>query len=109
TKDEFAAVLDELPTTGDQLVARVLAYTGLRWGEMAGLHWNRLDLDRGVVTVAETFDEKNGTVKAYPKGKRARQVPIPGWLLEQLAALPRPARSKRCGLEHTQGRCRSAL
>lgn len=109
TKEEFAAVVDELPSTGDQLVARTLAYTGLRWGEMAGLHHNRLDLERGVVRVVETFDEKNGQVQPYPKGKRVRDVPLPGWLVEQLAALPSPGRSARCGLTHTQGTCRSSL
>ena len=103
TKEEFAAVADELPTTGDQLVAFVLAYTGLRWGEMSGLHSNRLDLDRGLLRVVETFDEKSGNVKAYPKGKRIRDVPIPGWLVERLAELPTPKRGARCGLEHVDG------
>lgn len=109
TREEFAAVLDELPTTHDQLVASVLAYTGLRWGEMAGLHWDRVDLDRGVLRVVETFDEKNGNIKAYPKGRQARDVPVPGWLVDQLGELDRPKRGARCGLDHAQGRCRSAL
>lgn len=109
TKEEFAAVVDELPTRRDQLVAYVLAYTGLRWGEMAGLHHNRLDLDRGLVRVVETFDEKNGQVQPYPKGKRARDVPVPGWLVDLLAEIPKPGRGARCGLEHTQGACRSSL
>lgn len=109
TKEEFAAVVDELPTTHDQLVAYVLAYTGLRWGEMAGLHFNRLDLERGLVSVVETFDEKNGTIKPYPKGKRARHVPIPGWLVEMLGDIPTPKRGAKCGLTHEQGACRSAL
>lgn len=109
TKEEFAAVVAELPTTHDQLVAYVLAYLGLRWGEMAGLHFNRLDLDRGLVYVAETWDEKNGTIQPYPKGKKVREVPVPGWLVEMLAEIPKPARSARCGLRHVQGACRSSL
>lgn len=116
TKEEFAAVVDELPTTNDQLIAYVLAYLGLRWGEMAGLHANRLDLDRGVLRVVETWDEKNGTITAYPKGKKVRDVPVPGWLVELLAALPEPKRGARCGLVHVDGNgnpikngCRSSL
>jgi integrase len=109
TKEEFAAAVNELPTTHDQLVAYVLAYTGLRWGEMAGLHHNRLDLDRGLIAVVETFDEKNGTIKPYPKGKRARHVPVPGWLVEMLTELPQPKRGARCGLTHLEGTCRSSL
>lgn len=109
TKEEFAACVDELPTEHDILVAEVLAYTGLRWGEMAGLHFDRLLLERGLLSVVETFDEKNGTIKPYPKGKRARTVPVPGWLVEKLAELPTPGRGARCGLTHLEGRCRSAL
>src|SRR5205085_8529971 len=98
-----AAVVDELPTRRDQLVAYVLAYTGLRWGEMAGLHHNRLDLERGLLRVVETFDERNGQIQPHPKGKRARDVPVPGWLVELLAQLPTPKRGERCGLAHVDG------
>lgn len=108
TREEFAAVADELPTTGDQLVAYVLTYTGLRWGEMAGLHANRLLLDRGLLRVVETWDEKSGAIKAYPKGRKVRDVPVPGWLVEKLEALPRE-RGARCGLTHAQGQCRAGL
>lgn len=109
TRDEFAAVLDELPTTHDQLVAQLLVYTGLRWGEMAGLHHNRLDLGRGLLRVVETWDEKSARIKPYPKGKRSRDVPVPGWLVEKLAELPAPGHGARCGLTHTAGACRSSL
>lgn len=109
THDEFAAVVDELPTTADQLVAYMLAYTGLRWGELAGLHWNRVDLGRGVIRVVETWDEKTGQMKAYPKGKQVRDVPVPEWLVALLKELPKPARGARCGIPHAEGVCRSSL
>lgn len=106
TREEYDALVDELPTVRDQLVVHVLAFTGLRWGEMAGLHRNRLDLDRGRLRVVETFDEKDGSIKAYPKSRRVRSVPVPDWLCGLLGELPK---LRGCGLEHTAGRCRSGL
>lgn len=107
TPEEYAAVWEQLPTVRDRLIADVLVSTGLRWGELAGLHRHRLLVDRGEVAVVEAYSERSGQVKPYPKGRRPREVPVPGWLLEQLQALP--ATGESCGLVHTQGRCRSGL
>lgn len=106
TRDEFTAVLEQMPTTDDQLVMYLLAYTGLRWGEMAGLHWNRLDLDNLTISVAETWDENKSRMKAYPKGRRVRFVPIDRWLADLLDERPRQA---TCGQQHAAGKCRSGL
>lgn len=107
TPEEYWAVVEQLPTTDDQLIAHVLAQTGLRFGELAGLHWNRVDLDRGVVAVVEVFDEEVGDIKAQPKGKRRRDVPVPGWVADLLAARERP--SGACPVPHRSGRCGSPL
>jgi integrase len=107
TREEYGAIQDELPTTRDQLIMHLLTYTGLRWGEMAGLHWDRVDLARGQIEVVETFDERAGDIKAYPKGKLQRPVPLLGWLADMLDELPREW--KTCGLVHRAGRCRSGL
>jgi integrase len=55
------------------VVVRVLAYTGLRWGELAGLHRRRLRPRS--LTVVEVTDGLGG-IKAYPKGGRRRDVPL---------------------------------
>lgn len=107
TREEFAAIRAQLPTTDHQLVADLLVNTGLRWGEMAGLHWNRVDLDRGILRVVETWDEPSGRMKAYPKGKQVRDVPL---VPDVVAALRnRPASAEGCGVEHASGKCRSSL
>lgn len=115
TREEFAAMRDELPTTADQLVVDLLAHTGMRPGEAAGLHWNRVDLERNVVRVVETFDQAAGGIKAYPKGRKVRDVPLTPELAEAL----RVERDERlaagetlregCTEEHRTGTCRSAL
>jgi len=106
TLEEYAAVVEELPTSYDQLLVEMLAYTGLRWGEVAGLHWNRVDLGRGLVRVVETYDERSGVIKAYPKSRRLRSVPLTRRLVTQLAEVDR---TSECGLQHKVGVCRSGL
>lgn len=109
TPEEFGKILAEMPTRTDQLVAKLLAYTGLRWSEMAGLHWSRVDLERGVVWVVETLARDGRAIKAYPKGRDARDVPLPPWLVDDLAAV-KPAHGQ-CGLQHlnSRARCKSRL
>lgn len=106
TRDEYEAIRDEMPTTRDQLVCDLLVWTGMRWGEMAGLHGWRVDQARGVVSIADTFDEASGRIKPYPKGKRGREVPLVPELRE---ALKGAVRGETCGVEHVSGWCRSGL
>lgn len=79
THEELDAVVDELDGAA-RAMTLLLAGTGMRWGEAAGLHWGRVHSERGFIEVAEVWSAAEGVMKAYPKGRRARQVPIPGWL-----------------------------
>lgn len=107
TREEFEAVADELPTLHDRLIAETLVYMGLRWGEMAGLHRDRVHLDRGLVRVVETFNPKTGAIEPVPKGRRVRDVPVPDWLATELKQLS--AADVTCRRPHVAGRCRSGL
>lgn len=61
------------------------AYTGLRWGELAGLRRHRLDLDAGTVRVVEALSEVNGHAALGPTKTGAhRTVSLPPFLVEQL-------------------------
>lgn len=108
THDEYDAIRAELPSTDDQLVTDLLVYTGMRWSELAGLHWSRVDLARGVVAVVETYDETAARIKPYPKGRRPREVPLTPELVETLAKR-RPSGTATCGVAHAAGICRSGL
>jgi integrase len=70
-----------------RLVVLVLAYTGLRWGELAALRVSRLDLMRRRIHVAESVTElSDGTLDwGLPKSHERRWVPIPRFLVEDLA------------------------
>jgi integrase len=70
-----------------RLVVLFLAYTGLRWGEMAALRVNRLDFLRRRALIAESVTPIRGVMTFGPtKGHERREVPLPTFLLEELAA-----------------------
>lgn len=103
TREEYALLREQMPTVRDQIILDVLIYTGMRWGEMAGLHVARVDFERGIIRIAETWDEHTGQIKSTPKGKRPRQVPLTPELVEVLKNLPHEGQT--CGYAHDRGRC----
>jgi integrase len=68
-------------------VVRFLAYTGLRWGEMAALRVQDFDLLRRRVNVSRSVTESGGLVWSTPKTHERRSVPFPAALADELAAL----------------------
>jgi integrase len=67
------------------LIVLVLAYTGLRWGELAALRVKRVDLERRRLVVAESMTEVNGkAVFGTPKTHHRRSVPVPRFLVDPL-------------------------
>jgi integrase len=68
-----------------RLVVLVLAYCGLRWGELAALKAGRVDTGRRRLEVVESVVEVDGVlVWGVPKGYERRSVPVPAFLLEEL-------------------------
>ncbi|WP_342659465.1 Tyrosine recombinase XerC [Rhodococcus ruber] len=73
-----------------RLAVLVLGFTGLRWGEMAGMKVKRWDTARRRLTVAEAVTEINGVLTwGTPKTHAARSVPVPGFLAAELDAAAR--------------------
>ncbi len=67
-------------------VVLFLAYTGLRWGEMAALKVGRLDMLRRRIDVAEAVSVARGQlVWSTPKSHSSRSVPFPEFLSPLLA------------------------
>jgi len=85
THVEVAALADAAGDCGG-LVIRVLAYTGLRFGELAALRVSRVDMTRRRITVAESVTEVAGkAVFGTPKTHATRSVSLPQFLLDRLA------------------------
>jgi integrase len=65
---------------------RVLAYAGLRWGELVALTACRIDLARRRIEVVEAITEVHGrVVVGTTKTHQRRSVPIPRFLADELA------------------------
>lgn len=81
--EELAREVTEMST-----VIRFLAYTGLRWGEMAALKVSSFDMLRRRVNVLEAVAEVQGrAVWSDTKTHARRSVPFPKFLVDELAAL----------------------
>ena len=93
-------VADLAAAVGPRWVARVFAaaYTGLRWGELAGLRRCDIDLDHNLITVARKLGEVNGQLSFGPPKTAAgkRTIGMPSFVARSLAvhidlyALPGP-------------------
>lgn len=69
-------------------ITLILAYTGLRWGEMAALRVHHLDLLRRRIAVEDNSVLVRGEyVTGTPKSGRRREVPIAPFLIPSLARL----------------------
>lgn len=71
---------------GFELLIRLLAYTGLRWGEATALQVKRLDLMRRRLEVVRTAIDLGEVSYGTPKTHQHRSVPIPRSLVDELAA-----------------------
>ena len=85
THQQVDALADACPERYGLLV-RFLAYTGLRFGEAAALRVHRIDFLRRRVLVAESVTPVAGRPVFGPtKGHQHREVPLPRFLVEDLA------------------------
>ncbi|GAS87551.1 tyrosine-type recombinase/integrase [Mycolicibacterium brisbanense] len=85
THQQVAELADAMARDG--LVVRFLAYTGLRYGEMAALKVQNFDMLRRRVNIRESVTEVKGKLTwSTPKNHERRSVPFPKFLVEDLAA-----------------------
>jgi integrase len=86
TPEQVAALAAAVGPRWEALVFTA-AYSGLRWGELAGLRRCDVDLDRNLVTVARKLGEVNGTLTFSPPKTAAgkRTVGIPSFVARSLA------------------------
>jgi integrase len=66
---DVARFLDACKPTWFRMACELAVYAGLRQGEVAGLLWNRVDFDRGLINVDRSYDGPT-------KSKHVRGVPL---------------------------------
>lgn len=78
------AALVEMRKVSHAAAVALMCWTGLRWGEMAGLRVGDVDFDRARVRVVGARTQR-GEWKEYPKSSRSRrEVPCPAVVLDRL-------------------------
>lgn len=108
TPDEYSRIRHHLQPE-EQDLADYLVGTGNRFGEGAGLHTHRPNLDTGWVRVVETLDTKRRVIQPTPKNKKPRSVPLTASLRLTLQRRLDTA-GVACGLTHEDGTtCRNGL
>lgn len=69
-----------------RVLVLVLSYTGLRWGEAIGLRVRHLDLLRKRINVVDNAVQVEQQIHVgTPKSHKSRAVPVPAFLVEELA------------------------
>lgn len=91
THEQVADLYDAVNRTnggeshGYGVLTLVLAYCGLRWGELSGLRIEDIDLRARRIHVAHTIVLVDGRqVEEVPKNYEKREVPFPGFLATHL-------------------------
>lgn len=85
--EESRRLLAQPATLWSNMVA-VALHTGLRFGELAGLHWEDVDVETGVITVRRSLVKGiMGTTKSH----RVRHVPMTTATIERLPPEARAA------------------
>lgn len=110
TMDEVEAITTYMGAT-DALIVWFSVLTGLRFGELAGLHWQNVNFENRTIRVLEQFDQKELVINP-PKYNSVRTVTMIPWLRDELHKLydAQPTHAKTCGVpHHNTGNCRSDL
>jgi integrase len=111
TDDEVDAVFCHLGGS-NRLLVECLLDSGLRIGEAVALHRPRIDFTAGTIDVVEKWDLYSREIRAYPKGKRRRTVPLTDHLAELLRHwfAAHPGTKRQCGFAHEKGSvCRGEI
>lgn len=86
TADEVDRLADAMPDLMHRSMVYVLAYGGVRFGELAALRRRRVDLDARKLRVEESVAEaKGGHTIGGTKTHQSRTVSLPGFVADVLA------------------------
>jgi integrase len=86
TPEQVAAICAAVGPRWEALVFTA-AYTGLRWGELAGLRRRDIDLEASTISVTHKLGEVNGVLAdGRPKSRAGRRVVgVPSFVIRSLA------------------------
>lgn len=109
--EEIELLLKSLDDDEGRVAVLALVDAGLRWGELHGLHRDRVNIARGTLSVVEVVAGKGAQtyLAPYPKSKRMRTVTMTPRLKKALAAHLAATQVVQCRWEHPGRRPCSGL
>lgn len=87
--DTFLLAMKDSPRL---LLYLIALNSGMRIGEIFGLRWDCVDIERRILTIRRTWDQKTGLVKETTKTHKARVIPLNQPMFEALVELRRQNR-----------------
>lgn len=117
TREEQRRLEEAIAVSEDRRLfgIRLCLYTGLRIGELLGLEWQDVDMEKGILHIQKTvYREKNAEgewqlfVDRPKTAASERMVPLPGYLAEDLRIYRIGARSEFVIENKKPSECRSA-
>ncbi|MEK3856567.1 tyrosine-type recombinase/integrase [Cytobacillus sp. FSL H8-0458] len=92
-KEELALLLETAKTNGlehDYLIFMILAYTGIRVGELVALKWKDVDFKNHTISITKTYYNPNNNAQEYqlvtPKTRKSkRKIIVDEEVIHQLA------------------------
>lgn len=90
-------IIESARGTSIYIAVLLAAATGMRRGEILGLHWPEVDLQQGLVRVVTTYQRsRRGLEFADPKTQRARRtIALPEFAVESLLTHHREQRARK--------------
>lgn len=108
--------MDEVPVLTKQLrddYADIVAFeleTGLRPGELAGLHDDQIDVQGRLLTVTNVYVQQARKIRGWPKDDDSRTIPLsPAALAIYLRRVEGRDMNRPCGIPHYRGKCTGDL
>src|SRR5262249_17036899 len=88
TAEQLLALIEAAVGTAGEVPVLIAGTTGPRRGEVLGLRWRDVDLDRARVRIVEAIQRVGGQLRFVPpKTERAqREIPLPAFAIERLRA-----------------------
>ncbi len=97
TASQTKSILNHVTGQPDEFLYRLAATTGMREGELFGLHWDAVDLDAAKIRIVQQATEVNGHVRVKPPKSKAsiRVIDITPGIVAGLRELKKRAKKNQ--------------
>ena len=87
----------------------LLAYTGLRSGELRGLYWSDIDFDKASLKVSRQFNDATSKFSELKTTTSQRTIKLPQYVLNYLKQHKKEYKTADCELVFPDNNCKNAI